>query len=127
MSRQRGFTMMELMIVLATIVVLVGIALPAYNSTIVRSNRAAAQSYLMDLANREEQYLVDARTYTTTASTLLDAPTTVSSYYTITIVVPSGSTIKNAFQIIATPIATTIQRNDGALKLDQDGTKTGTW
>jgi len=126
-SRQRGFTMMELMIVLATIVVLVGIALPAYNSTIVRSNRAAAQSYLMDLANREEQYLVDARTYTTTASTLLDAPTTVSSYYTITIVVPSGSTIKNAFQIIATPIATTIQRNDGALKLDQDGTKTGTW
>src|SRR5215218_3984155 len=115
--------MMELMVVLATIVILVGIALPAYNSTIVRSNRAAAQSYLMDLANREEQYLVDARTYTTTAGTLLAAPSTVSSYYTVAITVPSGSTIKNAFLITATPIATTIQRNDSALTLDQDGNK----
>ena len=101
--------------------------LPAYNSTVVRSNRAAAQAYLLDLANREEQYLSDARTYTTTVSTLLATPPTVGTYYTVAVTVPSGSTIANAFLITAAPIATSIQKNDGALTIDQDGNKTGTW
>ena len=126
-ARARGFTLMEVMMVVAIIVILTSIALPAYNGTLVRSNRAAAQSYLMDLANREEQYLADARTYTTTVNTLLAVPSTVSRYYTVAISVPSGSTSANAYLITATPIATTMQRNDGALTIDQDGNKTGTW
>ena len=119
--------MLEMMMVLVVMVILTSIALPAYNSTIVRSNRAAAQSYLMDLANREEQYLSDARTYTTTVSALLATPGAVGPYYTIAITVPSGSTIANAYLITATPIATSMQKNDGVLTIDQDGTKTGTW
>src|SRR5262249_35780068 len=124
---ERGFTMLEMMMVLIVIVILTSIALPAYNNGLVRSNRAAAQSYLMDLANREEQYLADARSYTTTVNTLLATPPPVTAYYTVAISVPSGSTIANAYLITATPIATSIQKNDGALTINQDGTKTGTW
>jgi type IV pilus assembly protein PilE len=123
----RGFTAIELMIVVAIVAILVSVALPAYNNTLVRANRAAAQSYLLDLANREEQYLLDGRSYTTTVTDLLAVPTAVSPYYTVTITVPAGSTIANAYQITAAPIATSIQKNDGNLTINQDGAKTGTW
>lgn len=123
----RGFTAIELMIVAVVIAILASVALPAYNQTLVRANRAAAQAYLLDLANREEQYLLDARTYTTTVTDLLATPASVSPYYTVTITVPGGSTIANAYLITATPVATSIQKNDGALKIDQDGMKQGTW
>jgi len=125
--RARGFTAIELMIVAVVIAVLASVALPAYNQTLVRANRAAAQAYLLDLANREEQFLLDARTYTTTVSDLLAPPASVSPYYTIAVTVPSGSTLANAYLITATPIASSIQKNDGALKIDQDGVKQGTW
>ena len=73
----RGFTAIELLITVAIVAILATVALPAYNNTLVRANRAAAQSYLLDLANREEQYLLDARTYTTTSHDLLSPPSTV--------------------------------------------------
>lgn len=123
----RGFTAIELLITLAIVVILASVALPAYNNTLVRANRAAAQSYLLDLANREEQYLLDARTYTTTVTDLAAPPSAVSSYYTVAITVPAGSSIANAYQITATPIASSIQKDDGALTINQDGLKTGTW
>ena len=123
----RGFTAIELMIVCVVIAILASVALPAYNQTLVRANRAAAQAYLLDLANRQEQYLLDARTYATTVGDLLAPPASVSPYYTVTISVPSGATIANAYLITAAPIATSIQKNDGALKIDQDGVKQGTW
>jgi type IV pilus assembly protein PilE len=123
----RGFTAIELLIAVAIVAILVTVALPAYNNTMIRANRAAAQSYLLDLANRQEQYLLDARTYTTTVSDLLAPPATVTPYYTVAISVPSGSTIANAYQITATPISTSLQKNDGALGINQDGVKTGTW
>jgi type IV pilus assembly protein PilE len=126
-SRIDGFTAIELLITVAIVAILVTVALPAYNSTIVRANRAAAQSYLLDLANRQEQYLLDARSYTTTLSDLLAPPVTVTPYYTVTITVPSGSSIANAYLITAAPVATSIQKNDGNLSINQDGLKTGTW
>jgi type IV pilus assembly protein PilE len=126
-ARLRGFTAIELLITVATIAILVTVALPAYNSTIVRANRAAAQSFLLDLANREEQYLLDARTYTTTVGDLLAPPETVTPYYSVTITVPSGSSVANAYVITATPVATSIQKNDGNLSINQDGVRTGSW
>ena len=122
----RGFTAIELMIVAVVIAILASVALPAYNQTLVRANRAAAQAYLLDLANREEQYLLDARTYTATVTDLLATPASVSPYYTVAITAPGGD-IANAYLITATPVETSIQKNDGALKIDQDGVKQGTW
>jgi type IV pilus assembly protein PilE len=123
----RGFTAIELLIVAVIIAILAMVALPAYNNTLVRANRAATQGYLLDLANREEQYLLDARTYTTTVTDLLAVPSAVSPYYTVAITVPSGSTVANAYLITATPVATSVQKNDGVLTINQDGVKTGTW
>lgn len=70
----RGFTLMELMIVVAIVAILAAIALPSYTSYLRRSARAEAQSFLTDLAARQQQYLVDRRAYAATLSDLNLAP-----------------------------------------------------
>jgi len=65
-TRNRGFTLIELMIVVVIVAVLAAIALPSYRSYVIRANRSQAQQYMQDIANREEQFRLDARAYTTT-------------------------------------------------------------
>jgi type IV pilus assembly protein PilE len=61
-----GFTLIELVIAVAIVGTLAAIALPAYTQQILRANRAQAKQFIEDIANREEQYLLDQRLYTAT-------------------------------------------------------------
>jgi len=63
LQRQRGFTLIELMIVVAIIAILASIAYPAYTRYTARSHVSAAQAYMMEMAQREQQYLLDNRGY----------------------------------------------------------------
>jgi type IV pilus assembly protein PilE len=66
-----GFTLIELMIAVAVVGILAAIAYPSYTAYVVRANRSAAASFLFQLANKEAQYMLDARTYTGTSTDLL--------------------------------------------------------
>ena len=133
MRRQNGFTLMELMIVVVIVGILAAIAYPSYRNQVVKGNRAAAQSYMMSLAGREEQIMLDKRAYLAAANTaalssagLIPAPAEVTKFYDLKIdVVPAAT--PPTFLITATPKAGTMQASDGNLTLSSDGSKTGKW
>jgi type IV pilus assembly protein PilE len=128
MRKNKGFTLIELLITVAIVGVLAAIAYPSYRSYVVRNNRAAAQSALMDISQRQQQYVIDNRAYAATTSALnLTPPANVSAQYTISIATTAGP--PPTFTATATPVAGGTQSADGALSIDQAGNKTpaGKW
>ncbi|OHC27684.1 MAG: pilus assembly protein PilE [Pseudomonadales bacterium RIFCSPLOWO2_12_59_9] len=72
MNQQRidGFTLIELMIVVAIIGILAAIAYPSYQEYILRSNRTEAQTLLSDAAARQERFYAQNNFYITTQATI---------------------------------------------------------
>lgn len=127
--RVRGFTLMELMIAVAIVGILAAIAYPSYTKQIIKGNRASAQSYLMDVAQREQAYLLDNRSYAATEAALgTSAPADVSKYYTISITAPAGA-VPPTFTATATPIAGSAQASDVTLSITEANVKSpsGYW
>lgn len=60
---QGGFTLIELMIAIVVIGILAAIAIPNYQGYLIKSARTAAQAQMMDLANRQQQFLLSNRSY----------------------------------------------------------------
>jgi type IV pilus assembly protein PilE len=121
--KSAGFSLIELMIVLAVIAIIAAIALPNYNQYLIRSARADAQACLMEMAQRQQQILMDARAYADEDG-LSDAGVTCLDNiprYTFVVAAPAGA-IPPTFTITATPQGP--QDGDGNLVIDQAGTTT---
>lgn len=104
---QRGFTFIEIMIVVVIISILASIAIPSYQDHIRKGKRTAAKAVLADLANRQQAYLMDNRSYASSLATLVSsfsAPPDIANDYTFAIT--DVATSPPSFTITATPIST---------------------
>ena len=70
---ERGFTLIELMIVIAIIGILAAIAIPQFSAYRKRSYNSSAQSDVRNIATAQEAYYVDNSTYTSTESAISGA------------------------------------------------------
>lgn len=123
-TKQTGFTLIELMITVAVVAILASIALPSYRQYVVRANRSSVQQFMLDIANREEQYMLDARSYTATIGAgglNMSTPADVTGKYTVTVAAPVAN--PPSFTVTATPAAGSIQAGDGTLTLNNLGVK----
>lgn len=125
-TRQGGFTLIEVMIVVAIIGILAAIAYPSYQQYVIRGNRGAAQAAMMDIANREQQLLLANRAYVAAANAAAFAastgyvlPTEVSAKYGFTITLGAGAV--PSFTITFVPTGS--QASDGDLTLTSEGVK----
>jgi type IV pilus assembly protein PilE len=122
MRRSQGFTLMEILIVVAIIGVLAAVAFPSYQNHVRKSNRAGAQAFMMDVASKQALYLSTARGYAASLTDLqMTAPAEVTRFYTVTLDAPVA--VPPAFTVTATPKSGTVQEADPVLTLDDKGTK----
>ena len=126
MKNTRGFSLIELMIAVAIVGVLVAIAYPSYQNSLIKGTRGAAKAFLLEVAQKEQQYLLDNRAYfsanTEAQFTALGIaiPQEVSQYYTVVAAAPGGN--PPAFTVTATPKAGRM-KDDGWLSVNETGKK----
>lgn len=122
-GKQNGFTLIELMVTVAIVGMLASIAYPSYASYIIKGNRSAAQAQMLDIANRQQQFLLANRAFastTTLNSSGYTLPSTLTGKYTHAVDVGTGTV--PSFTITFT--ATGNQTSDGNITLNSDGVKT---
>lgn len=122
----RGFTLIELMITVAVIAVVAAIAYPNYTDYVRRAKRATAQAALLDMAAKQQTYLLDRRAYAdTTAKLGFVAPQEVASDYAFSITFNAALPLQ--YTLTATPSSASQQRKaEQAMTLTHAGVKTPT-
>jgi type IV pilus assembly protein PilE len=134
-SNQRGFTLIEVMITVAIIAILASIGYPSYTKYIARAKRSAAEAVMQTLASKQEQYMLNARSYypagtapaTSTDFTSLGVAVSpeVAGAYTITVGSDNSAT-PPTFYVEAVP-KTAQAANDskcGTLRITNTNVKT---
>jgi type IV pilus assembly protein PilE len=125
MKSSRGFTLIEVMIVVAILAVIAAVAYPSYRSYIIKANRSAAQSFMLEVAARQERYLLDQRAYAVNFAALgMTVPTNVSANYTIATAQVAGP--PPGYTVTATPTGKQLAEDTecGTLTIDHTNTKT---
>lgn len=127
MKKLHGFTLIEVLIATVLVAIITALAWPSYLEHTRKGRRGSAQTLMMDIANRQAQYFLDARNYAVGADSITDlnvtVPSGVSDFYDVTIE-PSAPATPPTYRIVATPKTGGSQEADGVLTLSSDGART---
>lgn len=117
--RNTGFTLIELMIVVAIIAILAAIAYPSYIEYKIRTNRADVQKEMINIAQQMASYKNTKGTFADATTDLIygggQFPTTNALY---NLKFDPSPTTASGWVLIAEPINTTIQKNNGVVCLN---------
>ena len=127
-GHQEGFTLIEVLMVVAIIGILAAIAIPSYSEYSQRSRRVDAQDKLTEVVFQMQRFKKANRTYTLDLSQAGYNSATVSSndnHYTISAVAcADGTPVTRCVDLQAVPQAGGAQDGDGIVTLDSRGSKT---
>jgi len=121
--RHGGFTLIELMMVIVIVAILLAVALPAYQNQVIRGHRAAAKSEMLEIANRQQQFLLSERAYASKAALTASGyalPSDVAGRYDFDVTADDPNDVP-IFEITFTPKGA--QASDGNLTLNSEGVK----
>ena len=133
--RQGGFTLIELMIVIAIIGILAAIAYPSYQGYIERTNRADMMTEMQQIASRIESNKINYKRYdriplssvlsgTLASDGSVSFPSSGTALYTVTVTSDDDITLRDKdWTIRAIPVEGQRMVNDGSLTLDSTGQK----
>ena len=120
-----GFTLIELMIVIAILAIVAAVAIFSYDKYVDRGKRVEARTALLDIAARQERYYSNNRKYADQLSKLrMSGTKSENGYYTLSVTLPSGSSDQD-FDATAKPSGWT-DDECGDLGIDETGAKTHT-
>lgn len=128
---QRGFSLLELMIVTGIVAILAGFAYPSYTQSMVKNKRTVAASCLMQYSSYMEQFYATYLRYDKTSATevsaqalpVLDCASTQQTGSSYRYSFASGSPTQSSFKILAQPLGDQASKDKtcGALSIDQTG------
>lgn len=126
--RQRGVTLMELMIVVVVVGILAAVGYPSYRKQSLRAARSEGRAALLAAASRQEQYFLDNKSYAASLSELgLTALTEGGKYQLAVDAETSGCPLTSCYALTAAPQGRQVDDGDcGSLTLDANGTKGAT-
>ena len=128
MNKTMGFSLLELMIVVAIIGILMAISVPAYQGYVLRSHRTDAHSSLLDIAARQERFVAqNVAGYTADIVGDLNLPNANSSkgYYTLAVTSAPCNSFANCYTITATAVGGQASDTDcPTISYDSAGRKT---
>lgn len=121
-TSQSGFTLVEIMIVVAIIAVLAALAFPNYQQYVIKTKRTDAMSEMQNVASQIESRKLAQGTYSNALITGLggDFPRQGPALYTISF---TPNPLTSEWRIIATPNPNSQMANDGILSLNYQNNK----
>lgn len=131
MKKSKGFTLIELMIVVAIVSILLAVAIPSYNNQMRKSRRSEAKQVLSDVMLRQEKFRSNNALYGTNAAIPNGiGPIGTSSYYNFALT----SVTATGYVITATPTGDQAADSCGNLLItmrttgpDKDPDTAGCW
>jgi|APSaa5957512622_1039677.scaffolds.fasta_scaffold00909_14 type IV pilus assembly protein PilE len=116
--RERGFTLIELIIALAIVALLAAVALPSYESQLIQTRRSDGTTALTSFAQRMERYFLEQGSYSGATTSLYQEHSTQGHYQL------SVSSTVSSYQLTATAVgAQSADDECGSLTLNEQSTR----
>lgn len=133
--QQKGFTLIELMIVVAVIGILAAITIPSYQGYVTKTKRGDMMVELQQIASRIESNKINYKRYdriplssvlsgTVATNGSANFPITGTALYTVTLTPNNLTTLSdNDWTVTAVPVSGQRMSDDGSLSIDRQGNK----